>query len=166
MHKTTFPNVTIELKLWPLFYGWGSTASRIQNHYGKLLYLLQGNYNESVTETTLWLDYIYEKMYDLFLLTGFNWLKAAESLQGGSLLLSTKYSVVPGTNLIKLGRMSQPWSVIVPGTLGLGIQCPNHQANLPFRRKNHGKTGKNELVMVNFQDFVNSKVPLWEPLKK
>ena len=88
--------------------------------------LLQGNYNESVTETTLWLDYIYEKMYDLFLLTGFNWLKAAESLQGGSLLLSTKYSVVPGTNLIKLGRMSQPWSVIVPGTLGLGIQCPNH----------------------------------------
>ena len=36
---------------------------------------------------------------------GFNYLKAAKPLRGGSLLFTTKFPEIPGTHLIDLGRM-------------------------------------------------------------
>ena len=36
---------------------------------------------------------------------GFNCLKATEPPRGGSLLFTTKFSEIPGTHLIDLGKM-------------------------------------------------------------
>ena len=56
---------------------------------------------------------------------GFNCLKARATSRG-SLLFTTKFPEIPGTNFIDL---SQPWShpvVFEDGTPGLGIQRLNH----------------------------------------
>ena len=45
------------------------------------------------------------KLYDLFLLVGFNCLKATEQLRGDSLLLTAKSSGVPGAHLINFEKM-------------------------------------------------------------
>ena len=56
---------------------------------------------------------------------GFNCLKAAEPLRGGSLLFTTQAPGVPGTNLINLGRMK--------GSVELGAaQHPNHNVNWEY----------------------------------
>ena len=44
-----------------------------------------------------------KKFYDLFLQMGFNCLKAIEPLRGGSLLFTTQFPKIPGTDLIHLG---------------------------------------------------------------
>ena len=51
---------------------------------------------------------------------GFNSLKATEPLQSDSLLLlfTTQFPGFPGTHLIDLGRLSQPWSHQVVLNLG------------------------------------------------
>ena len=46
-----------------------------------------------------------KKLYDPFLWTGFNCLKSTEPLQGGCLRFITQFREIPGTHLIKLGRM-------------------------------------------------------------
>ena len=47
----------------------------------------------------------FKKLYDLFLLTRFNCLKATEPQRGVSLLFTNKFPEIPGTNLIDLRRM-------------------------------------------------------------
>ena len=44
-----------------------------------------------------------KQLYDPFLWMGFNCLKAAEPLRGGSLLF-TKFPEIPGAQLVNLGR--------------------------------------------------------------
>ena len=46
-----------------------------------------------------------KKLYGPFLWLGFNCLRVAEPLRGGSLLFTTKFPAIPGTHLIDLGRM-------------------------------------------------------------
>ena len=46
-----------------------------------------------------------KQLYGPFLWIGFNCLKSAEPLQGGSLLFTTKFPESPGTHLINLRRM-------------------------------------------------------------
>ena len=48
--------------------------------------------------------YFLKKLYDPFLLMGFNCLKATEPLQGGSLLFTTKFPEISGTHLIDLKK--------------------------------------------------------------
>ena len=45
-----------------------------------------------------------KKLYGPFLWMGFNYFKATEPLQGGSLLFTTKFQEIPSTHLISLGR--------------------------------------------------------------
>ena len=47
-------------------------------------------------------------LFGLFLLMGFNCLKATEPLQGNSLLFTTKFLKISGTHLIDIGKM-QCW---------------------------------------------------------
>ena len=63
---------------------------------------------------------------------GFNYLKATEPLQRGSLLFTTKFPEIPGIHLINLGRMKD-WASILEPHSGfqqksheLGIQLHNH----------------------------------------
>ena len=54
-----------------------------------------------------------------------------EPLQGGSLLLTTKFPEIPGTHCIDLRRMNAESTLELPsgfehGTPGLGIQHLNH----------------------------------------
>ena len=48
-----------------------------------------------------------KKLYGPFLWMGFSCLKASESLQGDSLLFTTRSPSVPSTNLMDPGRMKQ-----------------------------------------------------------
>ena len=73
----------------------------------------------------------------LFLWMGFNCLKAAEPLRGGSLLFNIKFSKILGTRLISFGRMKDWVDLGViqwfwTWTPGLGIQRLNHQAIAPW----------------------------------
>ena len=59
-----------------------------------------------------------------------------EPLRGGSFLLTSKFSGMPGTQFIDLGKIkgwvdlrATQW--FENGTLGLGIQCLNHEVIAP-----------------------------------
>ena len=69
--------------------------------------------------------YLKKQLYGPFLWMGFDCLKAAEQLRGGSLLITTKFPEIPGTHLINFGKM-KGWVDFELGTPGLGIQCLNH----------------------------------------
>ena len=43
------------------------------------------------------------ELYDPFLWTGFNYIKATEPLRGGSLIFTTKFPKIPGAQFIDLG---------------------------------------------------------------
>ena len=85
--------------------------------------------------------------FGLFLLMGFNCLKATEPLQGNSLLFITKFLKISGTHLIDLERCNAELTFeslidFEPGILGLGIQCFNHWVVVPYLGdliKVHGK---------------------------
>ena len=49
----------------------------------------------------------FRKLYGPFLWMGFNYLKATEPLQGGSLLFTTKFQEILGTHLINLRKMKR-----------------------------------------------------------
>ena len=53
-----------------------------------------------------------------FLWMGFNSLKAAEPLRGGSLHFTTKFLEIAGTHLIDLGWLSRPWNQLVVLNMG------------------------------------------------
>lgn len=67
---------------------------------------------------------LHKQLYDPFLRVGFDYLKAAEPLQGQSLLLITKYPGVATIQLINLGRMKgHPWSYLIPNTTLISLYC-------------------------------------------
>ena len=75
--------------------------------------------------------------FGLFLLMGFNCLKATEPLQGNSLLFTTKFLKISGTHLIDLERCNAELTLesvidFEPGILGLGIQCFNNWALVTY----------------------------------
>ena len=49
----------------------------------------------------------FRQFYGPFLWMGFNYLKATEPLQGGSLLFTTKFQEIIGTHLINLRKMKR-----------------------------------------------------------
>ena len=53
------------------------------------------------------------KLYGPYLWIGFNYIEATEQLWGGSLLITTQFPEIPGTDLIdkrlKDEKLSQPW---------------------------------------------------------
>ena len=51
-----------------------------------------------------------KKLYGLFLWMGFNYLKATEPLRGVSVLFTTKFPEILGTDLIEDEMLSRPWS--------------------------------------------------------
>ena len=73
-----------------------------------------------------------KKLFGSLLWMGFNCFKATEPLRGGSLLFTTKFSEIPGTHLIHLGRM-KGWVNLratlwfSTGAPGLGIQRLHQQ---------------------------------------
>ena len=76
-----------------------------------------------------------KKLYGPFLWMGLNCLNATETLEGGSLLFTTKFPESPGNRLIDFRSTSEGWkaeSTLEPpsgfeyGTPGLGIQHLNH----------------------------------------
>ena len=78
---------------------------------------------------------VWKKIYGPFLWMGFNCLNATETLEGGSLLFTTKFPESPGDPLIDFRSTSEGWKVestLEPpsgfeyGTPGLGIQHLNH----------------------------------------
>ena len=75
-----------------------------------------------------------------FMVSFYGWDSTAsrlEPLQGGSLLFTTKFSEIPGTHFIDLGRMKDwvdlgPPSSFEHGNPGLGIQHLNHEVIAPW----------------------------------
>ena len=81
------------------------TWSTVRYGRGKILLKKIGVDWSTDFQTHPILMYRKKNLYGLFLWMGFNCLKAIESLQGGSLLFTTKLPEVPGTHLIDVGRM-------------------------------------------------------------